>query len=737
MAQYELSFQDYFRIFRKRWLIIALAVFVAGMFCFLYQKYQEPIYEASATIQVVQRNTLAGLLSETLLRQGDVLQTSLDIIKSNAVLEVVADQCELVKPNDPPEVKKQKLRALQSWIFPTRKQQTELVDIVVRGNDQLKVVAIANATARAYQQYDEAREKSEAQAVRVFVEEQLRSAQESLDLVEAEMVEQQQQQYGTRIDNNTEMVVKSLAQVETDYLSAKQQRQEREITLAKMQELQRRGAFQNLGSSFTEINDPMVIDLKRKLSAQQNQLTELAEEYTDAHPAIIELKEQIATTQAQLRQEVARQIQGRENALQTEIDILRTKENVLGERMGRFNSQLSVLPEQQRNQASIQRRVTVYSDIVSMLTRELEQKRIAEAGQVSGITIIQSAENGRLIYPRGNTTLLAGALIGLILGIAFAFVVESLDTSIATIEDVEKYTGKVVIGVIPHIDIEGEVKRKRRMTFRVQREKTSITDLKRRLDDMERDIAPDGGEPRLDARLITFYDPKSPISEAYRTLRTNILYLDQAKHSKVFVVTSSGPQEGKTTTISNLGITMAQMGAKTLLIGCNLRRPQLYKIFGVPKRNGVVDIIKGNVPWQDTVKPTGIDNLSIITCGGIPPNPSELLSSNEMTTLLRDVRAHFDYVLIDSPPLLPVTDAAIIGSKADCTILVYFIGKAAREALLRAKTMLENVHANVLGIVLNDLASKAELGRGSYYYYYYHYRYYGNEKREKPKQAPV
>ncbi len=733
MAQYELSFQDYFRIFRKRWLIVALSVLVAVLFCHLYQKLQDPIYQSTATIQVVQRNTLAGLLSDNLLRQGDVMHTSLDIIRSAAILEEVARAIGLLDASTTPEQKRQHLAALKGWIFPSRKANTELIDIVVKGNDPYKVCRIADETARAYQRYDTAREKAEAQAVRIFVQDQLREAQLKLNEAEAEMIELQKAQYGTQLDDNTELTVKSLAQLQTDWMTARQQRQEREITLAKMQDLLRRGEYRNLGAAFTGDGDPLAVDLRRKLAAQQNQLTELLKEYTDAHPAIIDLREQITATQAQVRQEVMRSVSQREEALQVEIDILRTKESALAEKMNRLNARLSTLPAHQQQVAGVQRRVTVYADIVSMLTRELEQKRITEASQVSGITVIQAAtpNPGALIYPRGQSTLLTGALIGLILGIAFAFIVESLDTSIATIEDVEKYTGKSVIGVIPHIDIEGEVKRKRRMVFRVQREKASISDLQQRLTDMEKDLAPEGGEPRLDARLITFYDPKSPISEAYRTLRTNILYLDQAKHSKVFVMTSSGPQEGKTTTISNLGITMAQMGAKTLLLGCNLRRPQLYKIFGVPKRNGVVDIIKGGLPWQEAVKPTGIDNLSIITCGGIPPNPSELLSSNEMTALLRDLRTHYDYVLIDSPPLLPVTDAAIIGSKADCAVLVYFIGKAAREALLRAKVMLENVHANVLGIVLNDLASKAELGRGSYYYYYYHYRYYGNERREK------
>lgn len=737
MANYELSFYDYFRIFRKRWIIILVIVLASVLFCLFYWKSQEPIYESSTTIQVIQRNTLAGILSEALLRQGNTLQTSVDLIRSAAVLRKVARECGYIDDQTPPEQVNQAIERLKGEISVGRKGQTELITITVRGPDQYQVVRVAESVAENYRRFDTEREKAEAQTVRVFVQDQLQNAQEQLTVAEAEMVALQREAYGTGIDESTELTVKSLSGLETEYLTAKQQRQEREITLDKMQELLRRGEYYTLLSSFTEGMDPGVVDLKRKLVAQESQLADLLKEYTEHHPAVIDLKEQVTATQARLREEVARQIKQRQESLATEIDLLRTKERIVGEKMNQLNGKLSVLPERQQRIAAVQRRVGTYSEIVGMLTRELEAKRIAEAGRISGATVVQPAtpNPGRMIYPQGRTTILTGALIGLLLGIAFAFIIESLDTSIATIEDVEKYTGKPVIGVIPHIELEGDQVKKRRLGFKVRKEKTSLRDLQQKLGDLEHEVTGAEGEHRLDARLITFYDPKSPISEAYRTLRTNIFYLDQAKHSKIFVITSSGPQEGKTTTIANLGITMAQMGAKTLLLECNLRRPQLYKMLGVAKANGIVDIIKGNLAWPDAVKATGIENLSIITCGGIPPNPSELLAAKEMTNLLRDVRPQYDYVLIDSPPLLPVTDAAILGSKADCTVLVYFIGKAAREALLRAKVMLENVRANVLGIVLNDLASKAELGKGSYYYYYYHYRYYGNEKRETKSPA--
>jgi len=253
-------------------------------------------------------------------------------------------------------------------------------------------------------------------------------------------------------------------------------------------------------------------------------------------------------------------------------------------------------------------------------------------------------------------------------------------------------------------------------------------DIKERLLELDTSVRQSqNGTGVFKPQLITYHDPKSPISEAYRTLRTNVQFKGAIGDMKTLTVTSSGPQEGKTTTLCNLAVTMAQSGLKVLAMGCNLRRPALHKLLGINKKPGVTDILIGARKWEEVVQKTGIENLHAFCSGPIPPNPSELLASDEMTELIRQVREAYDIVIFDCPPILPVTDAAVLSAKCDSVLLVYYVGKAAREALVRAKVQLENVGAKILGVVLNHIPAEGRLG---YSYYYYHYHYYGKSSKE-------
>ncbi len=206
--------------------------------------------------------------------------------------------------------------------------------------------------------------------------------------------------------------------------------------------------------------------------------------------------------------------------------------------------------------------------------------------------------------------------------------------------------------------------------------------------------------------LITVVTPKSPISEAYRTLRTNIQFSSLDKPLSTLLVTSTGPDEGKSTILANLAVTFAQAGNRVILVDCDLRRPSLHEIFGVDNLAGLTTLFideKGldsdnNAPLKDTSVP----NLRILTTGQLPPNPSELLSSQRMGKIIESLKAQADFVLFDSPPILAVTDAAVLARKVDGVLLVISAGKTKRDRAVKAKTMLDKVNAKVLGVVLNN-----------------------------------
>lgn len=221
--------------------------------------------------------------------------------------------------------------------------------------------------------------------------------------------------------------------------------------------------------------------------------------------------------------------------------------------------------------------------------------------------------------------------------------------------------------------------------------------------------------------LITA-NPKSGVAEAYRSLRTNIQFYNVGERMRRLLVTSSGPSEGKSTTSSNLAITFAQAGNRVILLDADLRRPFLHRVFQVSNLVGFTNVMVGEASLEEAIRPTEVPGLSVLTSGPIPPNPAEMLGSTRMIEVLDQLSDLADIVIIDSPPVIAVTDASVLAPLVDGVILVAGAGLVNREMAQRAKAQLEAVRARVLGVVLNGVEAE---GSGYYYYYYY----YGEKKR--------
>ena len=226
--------------------------------------------------------------------------------------------------------------------------------------------------------------------------------------------------------------------------------------------------------------------------------------------------------------------------------------------------------------------------------------------------------------------------------------------------------------------------------------------------------------------LIANTDAKSPVSEAYRTIRTNIKFSNIAgQELKTIMLTSATPNEGKSTTISNLAVVMAQAGHSVVLCDCDFRNPTQHKMFGLHNK-GLSNCVATGSNVMDIIQQTSVPNLYVLTSGPVAPNPSELLASQNMVDILEELKQHFDYVLVDTPPIMPVTDAAVVSAKVDGTILVIASGAVSPSIAVEAKTRLEQGGAHLLGVVLN----KVDVGANSHYGYYY---YYGHEHHEEEK----
>ncbi|WP_096185795.1 CpsD/CapB family tyrosine-protein kinase [Evansella halocellulosilytica] len=214
--------------------------------------------------------------------------------------------------------------------------------------------------------------------------------------------------------------------------------------------------------------------------------------------------------------------------------------------------------------------------------------------------------------------------------------------------------------------------------------------------------------------LVAHFDKKSPITEQFRTLRTNIQFASIDRKIQTMMVTSSTPGEGKSTTISNLAVVLAQQGKKVLIIDADLRKPTVHFTFQLPNQVGLTTVLAKQTEFYDAVYETSIDNLDVLTSGPVPPNPSELLGTKAMNAFIKELEKHYDYILFDAPPVTIVTDPQIISRYCDGVILVVRSGKTEEEDAKKAVEALEKVEANILGAVLNDRKLK-----DSQYYYYY------------------
>lgn len=233
-----------------------------------------------------------------------------------------------------------------------------------------------------------------------------------------------------------------------------------------------------------------------------------------------------------------------------------------------------------------------------------------------------------------------------------------------------------------------------------------------------------------EGNIINFANPKSPTAEAYRTLRTNLQFIFQEKSIKSLMVTSACPGEGKSTTVANLALSVAQTGKKVLIVDCDLRKPQQHRIFNLDNEEGLSNLLIGELYPERVIKETHFSGVKVMTAGPLPPNPAELLGSQAMGQLMNSLKNDVELVIIDTPPVVAVTDAAVVAAQVDGIILVISAGATKIELIKKAKELLSNVKANILGVVLNKMAV---VGQG--YYYYYTDEGQKKKKRKSPSSA--
>ncbi len=721
---------EYLRIvLRGRWIILISFLLVLGTTTYFTYK-MEPLYQASTTVMIEDKGRLEqyafGLSG--LMNAATMIANQVEVLKSRTLaervmyklaaspyrdnLEILSEFTETGKPIS----YESKLSVLRKSIAVEPIIDTDIIVIKVNANSSFESAYLANVLANEYYSMSLEFSREEFGEVRKFLETQLDSIRMKLAVSEEELKEYKLTHKLVALDAETVKLVEQTAMFRAHLNEAEaelgEQQQVMENLKSKLAETK-----SNLVDDIQNISSPLVLELQNAIAERQALIANLIAKSSPGYELVIkDIEREIDEAKRTLMEETHKiAISGMtsidplktsqdlfDKILQADINIksLEARRSALLKVVEAYEIQLDAIPEKNLEIVRLMRQAELNEKIFLLRSQKYEESRIAEAGKTANVRILDPAiPPQKPIKPNKELNIMLAIFFGLGLGIAISFVIELMDSSIRTVEDLEKL-GINILGTIPTIDPEEIAKRMKK-----RGQKLSLEDRE-----------------RINSKMITNFSPKSPVSESFRSLRTNILFANIDKPVKTLVISSSATKEGKSTTVANLAITMAQTGSRVLIIDGDLRRPTMHNFFNLDRQIGLTNALMGTYTLDEVIKPTGVDNLDLITAGDIPPNPSELLSSKAMRKALSILSTRYDLILIDSPPVIAVTDAAVLSTRTDAVLLVVSSGYVSRHEVLRAIQLLSNVHANLLGMLLNGLDVKRIYG--SYYYYYHYYQYY-------------
>jgi succinoglycan biosynthesis transport protein ExoP len=447
-------------------------------------------------------------------------------------------------------------------------------------------------------------------------------------------------------------------------------------------------------------SDPKTNDLQKKLGELKVEVSQLEITFGPKNPKLVEKRQEIVAIEQQIKDSRS----GLEEKLKADYERAVRDEASLQSALNVAKAEAA-----QQNQAAIQfnilkQEVETTKSLYKDFLQKTNQARIQEHEQHSSMKMIDPPQvPGAPMGPNRLRTILIGFFVSLVAGVGLVFFLEYLDNTVKTVEDVSRYTQLPALSVIPAIS-----GRKSRLLAGGNGKKKSSAALN----------LSNGGRVRTDQ--LTMLDSRSSVAEAYRVLRTSVLLASVDRPPKTILITSGQPGEGKTTTVVNTAISLAQLGASVLIIDCDLRKPSAHKVLGVDQSRGLSSYLSRNVDINDVIQKLPIANLSLLPCGPIPPNPSEMISSAKMKQLLVTLAETYDHIIIDSPPLLKVTDPVILSTMVDGVILVVHGGKSTRDVVRRTRQELSIAGARIFGVVLNNVDSTHE-GYEDYYEAYSDY----------------
>jgi succinoglycan biosynthesis transport protein ExoP len=731
-AAREVGPSDYLRILSKRrWAATAvfLTVFVTSV---VYTFTRTPIYESRATILIESENPNIVDFKEVVQEgqgRGDYYATQYSILQSRSLARKTIDELNLwTKPvlatgkaeNAPAGIAGALRGAadwVTSWFTPAKPDRTEpraadetyaqtaaidgllgglsvtpvrnsrLVYVSYRSPDPSLATNIVNTLSRLYIAQNLEFKFLTSKEASEFLAGQLTEQRAKVEESEAALQRYRESNDAVSLEERQNIVVQKLEDLNAAATHAKTTRIEKESLYNQLHAMQSAGNTAALDTFPAIISNSVIQQLKVVLGDQQRQRAQLAQTYGEKHPNMTTIESALKSTEARLQAEIGKVVQ----SVRNEFLAAQSQERSLNEALDQQKREAQGLGKKGIEYGVLLREAQSNRQLYDSLLSKAKQTGVSGELRASNIRVVDAAELPRSpVLPRTRLNLSVGLFGGFFLAIGVAFFLDFMDNRIKTPEEIKAHLGIPFLGLIPDVGtVEGMA-----------------------------------GSPILSKGVPANF------AEAFRVVRTNILFSSAESGIRSVVITSSGPSEGKSVVASNLAIGLAQSGLRVLIVDADMRRPRVHEILGYPCEPGLSNLLVGTSKASESVRKTEVPGLWVLPAGRIPPNPAELVGSQRFRDFLASLSEHFDWVIIDSPPVMAVTDAAIIGNSVSGAIFVIGAEMTSRNVARNALDWLAAAHVKPIGAILN----RVDLQRNSYYYSQYYRREYSKyyAKAETP-----
>ena len=718
----EIDLRKYFDvILRRRWTVISVTLIAAAL-SLIISFVTRPVYKASGTVMIEKEPNILSFedIFQIETFRDDYFQTQYKLLQSRNLAERTIERLKLWEKKEFSGGKEVTADELKNPVFRRKLvdkfldrlevkpiRMTRLVEVSFKTGDPVLASDSVNALFDSFIDMNiEAKYETTEQATE-FLSQQINDLKKEISQKEQEL-----QNYGQEKD------IVILSEKETTVLD-KLGEINKALTEAQIERVRKESYYNGIKNASLDfipeaMNNPLIQRLREEYLKLSREYAKMQEKFQPEYPEMLRLKAELDSARGLLKNETQRLVQAAYSDYQSALK----KEFSLRE-----------LFDQQKEEAF---RLNSNAILYNSLKIELENKknllesllkRQSETGvsarlkglRTSNIRVIDRADIPlRPHSPKKFRNLLLALFLGLFGGLGLALVMEYLDNTIKSAEDVERYSGLPTLGVVPVFD-QDAILNGHYYAYRSGEEEGDQKKKKRK----QEKITGVATEPRS-IELISYFAPESTFAESYRSLRTALLLSGPLSSLKSLIITSPLPNEGKSVTISNLAVSLAQMEKKVLLIDADLRRPKQHRIFSLKNHDGLSNYLTIGLDLKDLIKRTIVPSLYLINSGPIPPNPAELLSSGRMQTLLEKLKKDFDFVLVDTPPILSVTDSQILGKMVDGLVLVVQADRTPKEALRQTREIVDLLQLKTFGAVINALS----LDNGSYYYRRYYRSHY-------------